>query len=193
MRVVYVSYDGALDPLGSSQIRPYLEGLSARGVATTLVSFEKPARWRDDEARMALASRLERAGIHWRPLAYHKWPRLPATAWDVLAGARAVQSEVERSGAALVHCRGDVATAMARRARLPRGVRILYVADPATDAALLLARQPGCFVVPPGDGAAAERGLRQALETPRVARDLEAYTRRALAAGLAGVLDDACR
>ena len=126
MRVVYVSYDGALDPLGSSQIRPYLEGLSARGVATTLVSFEKPARWRDDEARMALAARLERAGIHWRPLAYHKWPRLPATAWDVLAGARAVQSAVERSGAALVHCRGDVAMAMARWARLPRGVRILY-------------------------------------------------------------------
>ena len=45
MKVVYVSYDGALDPLGSSQVRPYLEGLAGRGVALSLVSFEKPARW----------------------------------------------------------------------------------------------------------------------------------------------------
>jgi glycosyltransferase involved in cell wall biosynthesis len=126
VRVVYVSYDGALDPLGSSQVRPYLEGLAERGVALTLVSFEKPARWRDDEARIALASRLERHAIRWRPLPYHKRPRLPATAWDVVAGARAIRREVERSGAGLVHCRGDVAMAMARWARLPRGVRILY-------------------------------------------------------------------
>lgn len=76
---------------------------------------------------------------------------------------------------------------------LGTGLPVLYVGDPSTDAALLLARQPGCFVVAPGDAAHAERALRQALETPRVARDLEAYTRRALAARLAGVLDDACR
>ena len=76
---------------------------------------------------------------------------------------------------------------------LGTGLPVLYVGDPSTDAALLLARQPGCFVVPPGDGASAERALRQALETPRVVRDLEAYTRRALAARLAVILDDACR
>ena len=76
---------------------------------------------------------------------------------------------------------------------LGTGLPILYVGDARTDAALLLARQPGCFVVSPGDEASAERALREALETPRVARDLEAYTRRALAARLAVVLDDACR
>jgi glycosyltransferase involved in cell wall biosynthesis len=58
--------------------------------------------------------------------AYHKHPRLPATAWDVLAGARVIRREVERTGASIVHCRGDVAMAMARWSRLPPGVRILY-------------------------------------------------------------------
>ncbi len=76
---------------------------------------------------------------------------------------------------------------------LGTGLPILYVGDPVTDAARLLARQPGCFVVAPGDEASAERALRQALETPRVPRDLAAYTRRALAARLALILDDACR
>src|SRR5262245_48131003 len=41
LRVIYVSYDGALDPLGASQVVPYLLGLAERGVAVTLVSFEK--------------------------------------------------------------------------------------------------------------------------------------------------------
>jgi glycosyltransferase involved in cell wall biosynthesis len=76
---------------------------------------------------------------------------------------------------------------------LGTGLPILYVGDPGSDAALLLARQPGCFVVAPGDGASVERALRQALDTPRLARDLQAYTRRALAARLAVILDDACR
>jgi glycosyltransferase involved in cell wall biosynthesis len=76
---------------------------------------------------------------------------------------------------------------------LGTGLPIVYVGNPLGEAALLLARQAGCFVVPPRDAASAERALRLALETPRVPRDLEAYTRRALAARLALILDDACR
>jgi glycosyltransferase involved in cell wall biosynthesis len=76
---------------------------------------------------------------------------------------------------------------------LGTGLPIVYVGDPRSEAALLLARQPGCFVVPSRDAASAERALRQALETPRAPRALEAYSRRALAARLALILDDACR
>ena len=55
MRVVYVSYDGALDPLGASQVVPYLLGLAARGVAITLISFEKRERWVLAEPRAHLS------------------------------------------------------------------------------------------------------------------------------------------
>jgi glycosyltransferase involved in cell wall biosynthesis len=124
--VIYVSYDGALDPLGASQVVPYLEGLSQRGFQITLISFEKAAAWRDREARRALQARLDGAGIAWRPLRYHRSPRLPATAWDVWRGARAVRRGARLSRARLVHCRGDVAAVMARAARLPPDVRLLY-------------------------------------------------------------------
>ena len=53
-RVLYLSYDGALEPLGQSQVVPYLVGLAARGAAITLVSFEKPA-----ENRIMVATTLE--------------------------------------------------------------------------------------------------------------------------------------
>lgn len=126
VRVIYVSYDGVLDPLGASQVVPYLLGLAARGAAITLFSFEKPARWRDAQARDKMQRRLEVSGIRWRPFRYHKWPRLGGTLWDIIGGSRAIAQEVSRRVPALVHCRGDVATVMARWAGLPLTVRLLY-------------------------------------------------------------------
>ena len=79
MRVLYVSYDGALDPLGASQVVPYLLGLGARGVSINLLTFEKPARWGQTAAREEMQRRVEARGIRWRPLKYHKSPRLAGT------------------------------------------------------------------------------------------------------------------
>jgi len=124
-RAVYVSYDGALDPLGASQVVPYMIGLAAT-TRMTLVTFEKERRWRDDGRRRAMEARLAAAGITWRPLRYHARPRLPATAWDIVRGARAIRDAVGGTGDVVVHCRGDVAMAMARAARLPARTRLLY-------------------------------------------------------------------
>jgi glycosyltransferase involved in cell wall biosynthesis len=126
LRVVYVSYDGALDPLGASQVVPYLGGLAQRGVALTLVSFEKTRRWHDVARRQVLAAYLTSRGVDWRPRPYHGRPRLLATLWDVVEGARAIRSCAATSGATLVHCRGDVTMAMARWARLGSFLPLLY-------------------------------------------------------------------
>jgi glycosyltransferase involved in cell wall biosynthesis len=126
VRVIYVSYDGALDPLGASQVVPYLLGLGARGVSITLLTFEKTARWGLVAAREEMQRRLGARGIRWRPLTYHKRPRLGGTLLDLVAGSRAIAREAARSAPALIHCRGDVATVMARWARLPSTVRFLY-------------------------------------------------------------------
>jgi glycosyltransferase involved in cell wall biosynthesis len=121
---VYVSYDGVLDPLGLSQVVSYVVGLARRGISLTLLSFEK-ADIRSAAVRKSdVAARLAEAGVIWRPLQYHRRPRVPATLWDMLNGGRVLREEVRRSRARLVHCRGDVAMALARWA----GVRtpILY-------------------------------------------------------------------
>ena len=41
-RVLFISYNGMLDPLGQSQVIPYLRELAKRGVRFTLLSFERP-------------------------------------------------------------------------------------------------------------------------------------------------------
>lgn len=84
--VLYLSYDGALDPLGQSQVLPYLEGLALRGFEIHLLSFEKGERWEDRESRSRASKHLASAGITWHPLPYHKRPPVLSTAWDLISG-----------------------------------------------------------------------------------------------------------
>jgi hypothetical protein len=43
--ILYISYDGMTDPLGESQVIPYLEGLSKLGHRIYILSFEKKNRF----------------------------------------------------------------------------------------------------------------------------------------------------
>ncbi len=47
--ILFVSYDGMTDPLGQSQVLPYLVGLSKKGFQFSLLSFEKPDRFEKDK------------------------------------------------------------------------------------------------------------------------------------------------
>jgi hypothetical protein len=105
---------------------PYLQGLAERGVLFTLVSFEKAERWADVGRREAMRRALEGSGIAWRPLPYHKAPRVPATLWDVAKGSAVIRGIVRKERTQIVHCRGDVAMTMVRAAGLPDDVRVLY-------------------------------------------------------------------
>jgi len=85
-RILYITYWGALEPLGQSLVVPALRRLSHQGAEITLLSFEKPADLIDVKGRAATWALLKQHGIHWLPLRYHKRPRVPATAFDILHG-----------------------------------------------------------------------------------------------------------
>ena len=40
-RILYITYDGLLDPLGQNQILPYILGLNKNGYKFIILSFEK--------------------------------------------------------------------------------------------------------------------------------------------------------
>ncbi len=47
MNILYLSYDGMTDPLGQSQVLPYLKGLSKEGYHIHLLSYEKEDRYKE--------------------------------------------------------------------------------------------------------------------------------------------------
>ena len=99
-RVLFISYNGMLDPLGQSQVIPYLRELAKTGVRFTLLSFERGAAFgMEGRDRCAnLKRQLAEAGIEWHWLRYHQKPSLLATMYDVMNGVRLAKGLVRRTG-----------------------------------------------------------------------------------------------
>ena len=123
--ILYISYDGMLEPLGQSQVVAYLEKL-APGRRIHLISFEKPRDWADEARQKAMRGRLERAGIAWHPLRYHKSPSAPATAYDIAVGAALAVRLVRRHRLGIVHARSYVPALMALAAKRASGAAFLF-------------------------------------------------------------------
>lgn len=124
--VLYISYDGLCEPLGQSQILPYLSGLAALGASVTLITFEKPADLSDGERMSACRRTVEDRNIHWIPLRYHKRPTLLATSYDVLVGLLAAFAVALRRGVKIVHSRSYVPALMAWPLKRLLGVRFIF-------------------------------------------------------------------
>jgi glycosyltransferase involved in cell wall biosynthesis len=124
MRALYISYDGMTDPLGRSQVLPYLEGLRRRGHEISLLSCEKPARMAADGA--AVRAICERSGIDWHPIAYHKWPPVLSGLIDVANLKRAARRLHVSKGFELVHCRSYMAAIVGDWLKRNHGVRFLF-------------------------------------------------------------------
>ncbi len=84
-KILYISYDGVLEPLGQSQVLAYLKQL-AKDNTIHLISFEKADDWAEVTERNRIANDIATAAILWHPLRYHKRPSALATAWDILQG-----------------------------------------------------------------------------------------------------------
>lgn len=123
--VLYISYDGMLEPLGQSQVLAYLEWL-APGRRIHLISFERAADWADNAQREAVRKRIAGSGIQWHPLRYHKTPTAPATTYDIAVGTAAGVAIAARHQIRLVHARSYVAGLMAFCVRRATGARFLF-------------------------------------------------------------------
>jgi glycosyltransferase involved in cell wall biosynthesis len=123
--ILYVSYDGMLEPLGQSQVLAYLERL-APGRRIHLISFEKADDWRNSSLRKAARRRIETSGIRWHPLRYHKAPSAPATAYDIAVGSTLATTLCARHRLTIVHARSYVAGVMALTAKRVTRARLLF-------------------------------------------------------------------
>ncbi len=124
---LYICYFGLREPLVQTQVLPYLRHLALAGVGVHLLTFEPNLRekWSEDE----LANRrvqLENEGITWHCLPYHKSPSLPATIYDILAGARYARKLARREGINVLHARAHVPMAMALLARRLARVKLIF-------------------------------------------------------------------
>lgn len=126
--VLYISYNGMLDPLGQSQVIPYLKELSRAGVRFTLLSFEREQAFGSDgdERCQLLRRELSQFGIEWHYLRYHQKPSIPATAYDVAMGIRLARRLVKSNQIQMVHARAHIPAVIALALKRRFGVKIIF-------------------------------------------------------------------
>ena len=127
-RVLFISYNGMLDPLGQSQVLPYLRELAKRGVQFTLLSFERDKAFTPEGVAQCeqLREKLKTQGIEWHWLRYHQRPSIPATIYDVLAGIRKASALVRRNRIEMVHARGHIPATIALALKRRFGIRMIF-------------------------------------------------------------------
>ena len=104
-KVLYITYDGLTDPLGQSQVLPYVAGLAAN-FEFTILSFEKPARYKAEAAKIQAI--CDRNNINWVPLKFTSSPPIFAKTKDLLNLQSKVIDLHKKHNFDIVHCRSYV-------------------------------------------------------------------------------------
>ena len=123
--ILYISYDGMLEPLGQSQVLAYLERL-ARDYQIHLISFEKKGDEADGARLKRLRDRISAAGIDWHKLRYHKTPTAPATAFDIAVGTSAAIAVAIRHKVRIIHARSYIPALIGLAVRKVTGAKLLF-------------------------------------------------------------------
>lgn len=111
MKTLYVCYFGLREPLVQTQVLPYLRELAAAGIEVHLLTFERVSALRSEIS--AVRAQLAQEGITWSALRYHKRPSIPATLFDIFAGAWTALRLVRRHRIDVIHARAHIPMAMA--------------------------------------------------------------------------------
>jgi glycosyltransferase involved in cell wall biosynthesis len=112
------------DPLGQSQVLPYLKGLAKEGFQFHLISFEKEERF--EKFRSTIQSICDETGIIWHPLSYTKKPPLLSTIYDVQRMKRLAHNLNRQHSFSIVHCRSYISALVGLGMKRRFGTKFLF-------------------------------------------------------------------
>lgn len=112
------------DPLGQSQVLPYMQGLSSNGFEIFLLSCEKEQAFAQNKA--AVEAMLKGYTIHWVPLQYTKKPPVLSTLWDIHQLKKAAKKIHAENGIDMVHTRPGIPALVGLWMKQTMGLKFLH-------------------------------------------------------------------
>ncbi len=122
-KILFISYDGMTDPLGQSQVIPYLQGLSRAGFKIFLLSCEKKQVFLQNKP--VVEKILEGYNITWIPLNYTKTPPVFSTILDIIKLRKAAKKIHRENKLDMVHTRPGVPELVGLWMKKTMGVKFL--------------------------------------------------------------------
>jgi glycosyltransferase involved in cell wall biosynthesis len=123
-KVLYITYDGLTDPLGQSQILPYLLGLAKKGNSIHILSCEKKNAFklRGEKIKEVVA----RSGIKWTYVQYTKNPPLISTIYDLVRFGRKAEKIIKKEEISIVHCRSYIAALIGLKRKRKHDLKFIF-------------------------------------------------------------------
>jgi len=121
--ILFISYDGMTDPLGQSQVIPYLAGLTKYGYRFTILSCDKPQRYALH--KHYVEKLLKPYPIKWVSIPYHKKPPVLSSVYDVVMLKRKARQLHAKEKFDMVHTRPGVPALIGLWMKKKLGVKFL--------------------------------------------------------------------
>jgi len=122
--ILYLSYDGMTDPLGQSQVLPYLIGLTKEGLKFHIISFEKQHRF--DTHKEHIQKICDENGISWHPNSYTQKSPLFTTIWDVYRMKKLTRKLHKEFNFYVIHCRSYISALVGLSMKKKHGTRFIF-------------------------------------------------------------------
>lgn len=124
MNVLYLSYDGMTDPLGQSQVIPYLIGLTKKGHEITIISCEKKDRF--EKQKQVIQALLNSNQISWNPVPYSRLPSVLSKQLNLFHIQQKAESICKKNMPDIVHCRSYMAALVGLKLKQTYGVKFIF-------------------------------------------------------------------
>lgn len=121
---LFITYDGLLDPLGGSQILPYLYNIAAHPRPLHILSFEKAERF--SQGADKLRADLNARGISWTPLSFTTRHGKLGKFWDLLRMYVTALTLQRKHRFGIIHCRSYQAMQVGCMLKQLFGVKTLF-------------------------------------------------------------------
>lgn len=123
-RVLFISYDGLTDPLGQSQILPYLVHLNRLNYEIHILSTEKNKNFFNNKE--AIARIVNEESLKWFYINYTKKPPILSTIKDLNSLMREVKILHIKYNYSFLHCRSYITALVGLKMKRKYGVKFLF-------------------------------------------------------------------
>jgi glycosyltransferase involved in cell wall biosynthesis len=123
-KILFISYDGMTDPLGQSQVLPYIIGLSRQGYEFTILSCEKPERY--EKNKSTISALLSAEGIEWETIPFTTKPPIIAKYIDIASLRRKAIKLQRKNQFDMVHCRSYIAADIGVMLKKKYGIKYFF-------------------------------------------------------------------
>ncbi|MDC1188794.1 glycosyltransferase [Flavobacteriales bacterium] len=123
-RILFISYDGLTDPLGQSQVLPYLIHLNRLNYEIHILSTEKNENFLNN--KKVIKGIVDKENLKWFCIEYTKKPPIIATIKDVRSLNRRVRELHKQYNYSFLHCRSYISALVGLSMKRKFGLKFLF-------------------------------------------------------------------